>query len=182
VARTGRPFVDRLRIMDAYQAVVSKRDTRKYLDDPIASGVLERILNAARMAGSGKNRQSGRMVVITDTEQQRALGASGDFCDWIHEAPVVVAFAIAEEGGVRPHFDIGRMAQNAMIVATAEGLASCPVTINRPEQARAALGMPDGWDVPMAVTIGHGPPVDPNRRSYPRIPLSEVVHWGTWTE
>jgi nitroreductase len=168
--------------MDAYQAVVAKRDTRKYTTESVAAESLERILNAARMAGSGKNRQSGRIVVVTDTDQQKALGATCDFCDWIHEAPVVLAFAIAEEGGLRPHFDIGRMAQNAMVVAQAEGLASCPVTINRAADARRVLGIADGWDLPMAVAIGHAPPPDPGRRSHPRIPLSDVVHWGTWSE
>ena len=36
--------------MDAYRAVITKRDTRAYTDRPIPDDVLQRILQAGRMA------------------------------------------------------------------------------------------------------------------------------------
>ena len=56
--------------MDAYQCIVSKRDTRDFTDQPIADDLLRRVLNAGRMAGSAKNRQPIRMVVLTDTADE----------------------------------------------------------------------------------------------------------------
>ena len=43
--------------MDTFLAIVSKRDQRQYADREIPEEVLERILQAGRLAGSAMNRQ-----------------------------------------------------------------------------------------------------------------------------
>jgi hypothetical protein len=43
--------------VDTFLAIASKRDTRRYADEVIPEEVVERILNAGRMAGSARNRQ-----------------------------------------------------------------------------------------------------------------------------
>ena len=52
--------------MDTYKTVVSKRDTRSFLEKPIAEEERRRILQAGRMAGSSKNAQPCRFIVIDD--------------------------------------------------------------------------------------------------------------------
>ena len=52
--------------MDAHEAIVTKRDTRSYLPDPVEPELLDRVLRAARMAGSAKNSQLTRIVVVTE--------------------------------------------------------------------------------------------------------------------
>ena len=47
--------------MEAYRAIVTKRDTRSYEPRPIPDQVLHRILQAGRMAGSAKNAQPIRV-------------------------------------------------------------------------------------------------------------------------
>ncbi|MEM7287548.1 MAG: nitroreductase family protein [Actinomycetota bacterium] len=163
--------------MDAYQCIVSKRDTRDFTDEPVADDLVRRILNAGRMAGSAKNRQPIRMVVLTDTDDQQAFGRHGDFCDWIHTAPVVVAVAVDRNAGVRTQFDVGRVCQNLMLAANDAGLASCPVTIHRSDDARAQLGLAEDYDVLMAVVLGHGATPQGERRSHPRHALDEIVTW-----
>ena len=163
--------------MDAYQCIISKRDTRNYTDQPVADDVLRRVLNAGRMAGSAKNRQPIRMVVLTDTDDQQAFGQHGDFCDWIHTAPVVVAVAVDREAGVRTQFDVGRVCQNLMLAAHDADLASCPVTIHRSDDARAQLDLEPAYDVLMAVVMGHAGPPTGERRSHPRHALDDIVVW-----
>lgn len=163
--------------MDAYQAIITKRDTRSFSDEPIEPDLLRKVLNAGRMAGSAKNRQPIRMVVLTDTEDQQALGRCGDYCDWIHTAPAVVAVGVDRDAGVRTQFDVGRVCQNLMVAAHADGLASCPVTIHRSDDARALLGLDDAYDVLMAVVVGHPAAAEGQRRSHPRHPLDDIVVW-----
>ena len=163
--------------MDAYQCIISKRDTRNYTDQPVADDVLRRVLNAGRMAGSAKNRQPIRMVVLTDTDDQQAFGQHGDFCDWIHTAPVVVAVAVDREAGVRTQFDVGRVCQNLMLAAHDADLASCQVTIHRSDDARAQLDLEPAYDVLMAVVMGHAGPPTGERRSHPRHALDDIVVW-----
>ncbi len=167
--------------MDARRALVDKRDTRNYTDDPVDAGVVDRLLGAARMAGSAKNRQPIRLVVVSDQETKEALRDAGDFAGWIDTAPVVVVVTVAGDAGPRALFDVGRHSQNLMVAAHAEGLASCPVTIHHPDVARRVLGIPDDVDPSMIVTLGHpAPSTGPSRVAGARIPLTDYVHRGRW--
>ena len=58
--------------MDAYTCIVSKRDTRAYADKPIPPEALRRILQAGRMAGSAKNAQLSRFVVLEERGGSRS--------------------------------------------------------------------------------------------------------------
>ena len=52
--------------MDAYLAVASKRDQRKYAERPVPEEAVSRSLDAGRVAGSAKNRQPWRFLVLGD--------------------------------------------------------------------------------------------------------------------
>ena len=168
--------------MDAYKAVVEKRDKREFENRSIPEEVLSKVLQATRMAGSGKNRQTGRVVVVTNQEGRESVAASGDFGDWINQASFALVFAIHSDGGLRPDFDIGRMAQNAMIVANSEGLSSCPMTVYRQQELKTALGIPDEYDVPMVVGMGFPASDSQTSRSHPRIPIDGMVFSEIWQE
>jgi nitroreductase len=167
--------------MDALRAIATKRDTRAYRADPVSEEDLEAVLRAARMAGSAKNNQLTRIVVVTETDGRKALTSCGDFTSWIDVAPVVLVFAIPVDGGRL--FDVGRMAQNAMVAANALGLATCPVTFQHQDRIREVLGLPADMEGPMGVTLGH-PDVEAaaSRPRAPRLPLDQIVHRERWTE
>lgn len=168
-----------LPVMDAYEAIVSKRDTREFADEPLADHDVQKVLQAARMAGSAKNQQLNRIVVVTDPADRAELARCGNFSDWVAGAPVVFALAMPREGGKL--FDIGRMAQNMLITAHSLGLASCPVTFQHQDCVRSLLGIPEDYEAPMGVGVGHPAPAgDGGRASSPRLPLDELVGWGRW--
>lgn len=164
--------------MDAHEVIVTKRDTRQYLPDPVAEEDLRALFAAARMAGSAKNGQVTRLVVVTQEEGRRELAAAGDFTGWIHEAPVVVVL-VAPAEGLRL-FDLGRMAQNLMLEAHDRGLATCPVTFQHQDRVRAVLGLPEDHEGPMGITVGHPGPPDSDRQAAPRITVDELVHRERW--
>ena len=164
--------------MDAYQAIITKRDTRQYLPDAVADEALVRVLRAGRMAGSAKNAQLTRIVVVTDEDRRRQLAACGDFTAWIHVAPVVLVLVAPVEGGRL--FDLGRMAQNLMVAAHDLGLATCPVTFHHQDRLRPVIGLPVDLEGPMGITLGHPAALDPDRPRAPRLPLDDLVHRETW--
>jgi hypothetical protein len=57
------------------------------------------------------------------------------------------------------------------------------VTFHEQDPVRTLLGIPDDYEAPMGVGIGHPAPSpgEPGRSS-PRIPLDELVDWGRWEE
>src|SRR4051794_34857791 len=59
---------DRVRSVDAFLAVASKREVRRYAERPIAPETERRILEAGRVTGSSKNRQPWRVVVVSSPE------------------------------------------------------------------------------------------------------------------
>src|SRR5213076_2378856 len=61
------------RAVDTYLAVASKRDWRSYADRPVPDDVVERILEAGRVAGSAMNRQPWSFVVVDGDERRAAL-------------------------------------------------------------------------------------------------------------
>jgi nitroreductase len=166
--------------MDTYEAIITKRDTRQFRPDPVDDADLRRILQAARMAGSAKNEQVNRLLVLTDEGDRSRLAQCGRFAKWLPSAPVVIVFVVPAEGA-RP-FDYGRMAQNMMVTANALGLASCPMTFHDEGCAREVLGLPDDLSAPMGVAVGHPGKADPSRKASPRVPLDDLVRWGRWSD
>lgn len=164
--------------MDAYEAIVTKRDTREYEPRPVEDVHLRVLLQAARMAGSSKNEQPIRLIVVRSQEQKDALAACGDFTTHLPGSPLVIVVVRAE--GSRP-FDAGRAAQNMMVVANALGLASCPVGIQHDDAARKVLDLPQDQVVAMAVTFGYPRGGGrPQGRGDRRLPLGEYVSYERW--
>jgi nitroreductase len=166
--------------MTPYEAIISKRDLRSYTDQPIADDVMHRILQAGRMAGSAKNLEVNRLVLVTDQVVQDELAVAGDFSSWIGTAAAIVGFA-SPTAEMR-QFDVGRQAQNMMIAAHGEGVASCPVTLQHADRARAAVGLPDDWSMGMVITLGYPVPDHPEsplKRT--RVSLDDLVIYNRWS-
>jgi len=164
--------------MDAYRAIVDKRDQRHFLDRPIADAALHRILQAGRMTGSSKNVEPNRFVVVRDRAGIEALAALSAFARWMGRAAAVVVLVQTQEH----QFDAGRCAQNMMLAAWRDGIGSCPAHL---PEARVAelLGIADGHHINRVIGFGY---VDPARAAAPasvarrRRPLEELVHWERW--
>src|SRR5580658_8685480 len=59
--------------MNLTDALRSTGAVREFLPDPVADETLHRILDTARFAPSGGNRQGWRVVVVKDPETRRRL-------------------------------------------------------------------------------------------------------------
>lgn len=155
--------------MDADTCILTKRDSRAYADQAIPEATLERVLRAGRMAGSSKNTQPWRFVVLRDAARKAELAACGQFAQHLPAAPVVVAVVLAPGGG---DFDAGRAAQNMMLVAWAEGITSCPVAMHDRECASRLLGVPEGHRVAIVLAFGYPASEESLHRGIPRTPLA----------
>jgi nitroreductase len=59
--------------MDLYDAMRCAPTTRRFAPDPVPREVLRRVLEAARFAPSGGNRQPWRVIAVEDADTRRAL-------------------------------------------------------------------------------------------------------------
>jgi nitroreductase len=163
--------------MDAYQAIISKRDRREYDGRPIPEDVLHRILQAGRMAGSSSNSQPFRFIVLREQASKDKLAPAGPGTAPLVKAPLAIVIVL-ERG--RRDFDVGRAAQNMMVAAWAEGIHSCPIGLREEAIASAALGLPDTHVAAIGIAFGY-PAADARPpESRPRLPLEELVHYERW--
>ena len=119
--------------METFAAIAAKRDERRYADRAIPDDVVERILDAGRLSGSSQNKQEWEFVVVESAKDELAD------CVYAPENVRTAALVIAIVGGARP-FDTGRCAQNMMLAARDQGVASCPNGTRDAERAAAILG------------------------------------------
>jgi nitroreductase len=165
--------------MDTYKTIVSKRDTRSFTDQVVPEDAVRRILQAGRMAGSSKNSQPCRFVVIDDATGKEEIAKCGDFAAWIPTAPLLIAVAVPDEAP-RNEFDAGRAAQNMMIAAWSEDIGSCPVSMHHVECARETLGLPANFRVSVVVAFGYRAKAPKSVPEAARKPWDEYVHRNKW--
>ena len=162
--------------MDAYLAIASKRDERRYAERPVPVEVLERALDAARLSGSSKNGQPWRFLLVESDERRRALAEAV-------YSPANVAGAAAVVAVLGKGFDLGRAAQNLMLAAWNDGLVSCPNGIRDRTAAAEALGLADPEELGIVLSLGYpARPREPEARGAEewsaganRRPLAELV-------
>jgi nitroreductase len=158
--------------MNHYEQIIALRAIRSFRDEPLSEEDLDAVLEAARWTGSSKNRQNWSFVVVRDPSQRDRLAACGDFTDPIRNAPATLAL-VQEPIGYE--FDTGRLAQNVMLAADAIGVASCPITLHREEDAGRVLGLPEGARCRYAIALGYpGGDAGPARFGG-RKPLDEIA-------
>jgi nitroreductase len=167
--------------VDAYLAIASRRDERRYEPQPLPDDVVSRILDAGRLAGSGSNRQPWTFVVVEGRERIEALAQGVYAPENVRGAGLVVAVVVSGKGPVS--FDAGRAAQNMLLAAWNEGISSCPNGLADRDAVRAALEL--GEDESPAIVLTFGVPQrrrDPESRTAAdwsaranRRPLEDVV-------
>ena len=168
--------------MDAYLAVASKREVRAFDARPLEREAERRILEAGRVAGSSKNRQARRFVVVRDDGVREEVASCVYDGDNVRGAAFVVAVVIGGKGPTA--FDAGRAAQNMMIAAANDGIGSCPNGVADAERLREALG--HGEEEKVATVLVFGYPAKPRRdpesvsadewvERADRRPLEEIV-------
>lgn len=169
--------------MDAYLAIASRRDERRYRAGALPPGTTRRILDAGRLSGSSRNAQPWTFVVVEQPERVRRLADAVYAPGNVLSAGLVVAVLVTGKGPVS--FDAGRATQSMLLAAWNEGVASCPNGVRDVEVARAVLEASPEEIVAIVLTFGL-----PERERDPaartaeewseranRRPLEEVVRW-----
>lgn len=151
--------------MNVYEAAVSRRTIRRFLQKPIPAQVLEKLLNAARLAPSAGNIQPCEYVVVTEKD---LLDRVFDTLKWAMyiapagtpmegEKPVVYVIVLINtkkraEGG---EVDCAAAVENMILTAWEKGIGACWIaSINR-EKLREILGIPDYCKVCFVVALGY---------------------------
>ncbi len=163
--------------MDFYSVIKQRRSIRKYKPDPFPQDMLERILEAARIAPTAVSRQPFQFVVVKNPKKHLAEIIRQK---WVLEAPVVIiAFAKPEEAWQRSwddknyaFVDTTIAMDHLILAATAEGLGTCWVAANDPEKLKDLLPEQKSLHFVALTPLGY-PDEEPEER--PRKEFTEFI-------
>ncbi len=174
--------------MRVFECLRGMRAVRRFAERPLPEDAVHRILEAGRWTGSAKNRQPWHFIVVRDAAMRGRLAACGQYASHLRGAPLAVV--IVTGTGRFDDLDAGRCGQNMMLAAWAEGIGSCIASLHDEAKARAALGVPAGMKVQMAISFGYpapgpddtieGRPKAQVLASIGRKALDELVHTDRW--
>jgi len=162
--------------MDALEALRGRRSIRSYRDTPVEREIVETIVDAGRLAATGRGVEPWEFVVVTEARMRKELAGICDYGRFIAQAPVCVVVLCRE---TKYYLEDGSAAtQNMLVAAYALGLGSCWVAGDKKpyaERITQLVGAPPGYKLVSLVAIGYPAPGQPPRRS--KRPLAEVLHW-----
>ncbi len=168
--------------MDFYEVIRTRRSIRSYKPDPIPEEALNRILEAARIAPSGVNRQPWKLIVVKDEALKRRLVAACHNQEFIAEAPVVIVACGYNihwnRGGYMGELsmlmDVSIAFTHLILAARAEGLGTCWIGSFDNEEVKKILGVPEDVNVVALTPLGY-PKDEKFGEPGPRKPLSQIV-------
>jgi nitroreductase len=169
--------------MDFFELIQVRHSIRNFMDKPIDSTSIERILQAANCAPSAGNLQAYEIFMIKDHAQRIALATAARGQDFVIQAPLALVFCANpartewryHERGVQLYTiqDATIACTFAMLAATELGLGSVWVGAFDDQAVMHVLGDPAGLQPVAILPIGY-PSAD--QPSTPRRSLSEIVH------
>ena len=171
--------------MDVYEAIEKRSSIRAYQDKPVPEELLLKVLEAARLAPSGKNSQAWKFVVVRDDERRQALGRASGGQPHVHMAPVIVA-AVATEPefvmacGIHAYpVDLAIAIDHKTLAAVDLGLGTCWIGAFLQEKVKSILEVPEKYKVVSLLTLGY-----PGETGRPKMrkALEEIVCYDKYEE
>ena len=171
--------------MNVYEAIKNRRSVRAYQDKQIPEDVLNRILDAARLAPSAKNRQEFKLVVVKDANMRKKMQEAANNQPFVSQASVVIAAV-----GLTPNYamrcdvpadpvDVAIAIDHLTLAAVEEGLGTCWIGGFYQDQAKEILGIPADVAVVELLTLGY--PTDAAAVAKNRRPLKDSVRYERWS-
>jgi len=184
--------------MDFYEIIKGRRSCRVFSDQPVQRDILERVVEAATWAPSGKNRQNYRIFAVTGEKKdelvaiadrsfpfiepslremydEKIVNFTRNFFRTLGGAPVLLVFysAPTDEGPFVDTQTVSAAVQNALLAAAYEGLGTCWMTnpVHLKDEVDKVLDV-QGMDLIAFVPIGYAgkePPTPPRKEGR--------VHW-----
>jgi len=171
--------------MEVQEAIEKRKSIRDYKDEPIPENKLLKVLEAARLAPSGGNRQEWKFVVVKDTERKKQLSKIANGQSHVASAPVVIA-GVAKNtervmmcGTPAYSVDLSIAIDHMTLAAVEQDLGSCWIGAFSQDEAKKLLGIPDNYKIVVMLTLGF--PTD-QVRSKTRKSLDEVVCYESYSE
>ena len=166
--------------MNVSEAIRARRSIRLFRNKGIPEEVLERVLDAGRVAPSARNMQNWLFIVVREKETRARLMAAAKNQTFVGQAPVVIVACgtmcdyVMSCGQPAYTVDVSIALDHMSLQAIEEGLGTCWVCAFSEAEVKDILGIPEDLRVVALLPIGY-PAEGPEAR--PRKEMTEVIHY-----
>ena len=132
------------------EGILSAQAMKAYTDEEVSRETIDLVLAAGAKAPSARNLQPWRFIVVQNADIVAKLSRGGGVV-------IIIAGQQTDEAGMNVAFDCGLATQNMYLAAQALGLGA-NIALSPVPTANSmtdALGIPDGYEAVMVLTIGH---------------------------
>ncbi len=151
--------------MDVYQAISTRRTIRRFQQKTIDPAVLERIVNAGRLAPSAANCQPVEFILVTQLALCRQVFATTAWAGRVSprrtpqpgQEPTawVIVLLNSQRGPVSATADAAAAIENMLLTAVDAGLGSCWIGSVQRDKLAPLLNIPDHCAIDSVVALGY---------------------------
>ncbi len=184
---------------DFYEILKTRRSIRRFKQDPVKTELLEKLVDVARYAPSGGNRQPWEFIAVNDTVINKTLFAN---IQWLKSAGTppegkeptayIVVLANPKLSGCYLE-DCAAATQNILLSAWSEGIGSCWIGSLNSKNIRQLLSIPINLEITAVIALGYSDETasaEEKKQSLmpyrdekkvlkvPKKPLAEILHYN----
>lgn len=151
--------------MSLYDLIISRRSIRQFKQEPVSRDILQKLINASRLAPSAANRQPLEFVVVDEEKIRKEVFTCLKWAAYIapegnpkpgHEPVayivVLVNSEIREKGF---EWDVGAAIENMILAALEKGIGSCWLLSVDREKLREILNIPENHKIDSVLALGY---------------------------
>ncbi|TET18699.1 MAG: nitroreductase [Candidatus Aminicenantes bacterium] len=151
--------------MSLYDLIISRRSIRQFKQEPVSRDILQKFINASRLAPSAANRQPLEFVVVDEEKIRKEVFTWLKWAAYIapegnpkpgHEPVayivVLVNSEIREKGF---EWDVGAAIENMILAAWEKGIGSCWLLSVDREKLREILNIPENYKIDSVLALGY---------------------------
>ena len=160
--------------MDTFECIKTKLDVREFSAEDVPVEVRSKVLEAARLSGTGLNTQHWRFILVENKQNLKTLAEDSTSGSWVRGANFAIIVLTNPEYNFHL-IDAGRVAQNMQLAAWNDKVGSGLFTGIREEKIR----IPDELSPTIIVGFGYLARELTGKRK-DRIPIEKLVYYGKY--
>ena len=141
--------------MDVFEAIQERRSIRSYQNTSIPRELVEKILEAGRLAPSAKNFEPWHFIAVTETAKRKAL-SKGAWAKFLIQSPLVIVACGDKKASPEWYaIDVALAVENMILTAVSLGLGTCCVGSFNEKNIKSTLKIPEKFEIIVMLAVGY---------------------------
>ena len=164
--------------MEFFDVLKNRKSVREYSEKTVEKVLLEKIVDAGRLAATARNEQPWKFIVTSDKEILEKICSMCPNGPFIKDAPHLIAVFSKDTKYYLE--DCSAATQNILLTIEALGLGGCWVAGDKKdyiEDIRKIFNVSDGYKLVSMISVGY-----PKKPQNPKAKktIEEVLCWEKW--